>query len=272
MYIMNKLKKQIFEKEETTLKPHLNLLAFNGFSQLKKLFRGFTLLFLILMISFVATALSESSSNAAGIISNVKVMKTETNKIVCNNVRTRLNEKLIKEVYTYIKSIAPETKIRAELIVNLCEKYNMNISFVLAQGILESHLGTRGLATKTNSVWNVGSFDNGKIHYTYKDPNESIEPYLKLLKEKYLTSISVKGDTTCKKIKNLIQDRGFVNSEGYRYATSVIYENSLRNIMVKINMESSIDLYQGISNLSDEDILGFSLTKTLIDSIYLAHL
>ena len=270
---MNQLKKQISEKEETTSKPPTNLLAFNGFSQLRKLLKGLVLLTLILTVSFIATALVELSSSASGnAYGKEKLISEQNESAYISSVRAHSEIKLIQEVDIYMKSIAPTTKLKADILVPLCEKYHMNVSFVLAQAILESHLGTRGLATKTNSVWNVGSFDNGKIHYTYKGVNESIEPYLKLLREKYLTCVSVKGDTICREIKNLIQDRGFVNSEGYRYATSAIYESSLRNMMIKINMESNIDLYQGISDLSNKDILGFFVPNTPVDSVFTAKL
>ena len=254
---MNQSKKQISEKEETTSKPPTNLLAFNGFSQLKKLLRGLILLSLILIVNLVATVLLETPSKAMGRDKDEETISLNTEATYINNVRNVSNEKLVKEVDIYMKYIAPTTKLKASVLVPLCKKYNMDIIFVLAQGILESHLGTKGIAVQTNSVWNVGTFDSGIIHYTYKDPNESIEPYLKLLRSKYLIKIPHQGDTISRDLKNLIQDRGFINSEGKRYATSHIYENSLRNMMIKVNMESSISLYQGISDLPDAEILSF---------------
>ncbi|MFA5152817.1 MAG: glucosaminidase domain-containing protein [Clostridia bacterium] len=249
---MNQLKKQIL-KEETTSMPESNLLAFNGFKKIKKFLKGCIALLVILILSLVATTISETSIRA----SSDKTLNNEL--LYINSVRVRSTQKLISEVDIYMKQVAPTTKLNANTLVELCNKYDMNIVFVLAQGILESHLGTKGKALTTNSVWNVGSYDNGIIHYTYKNPNESIEPYLKLIKERYLTKVSEKGDTISKEIKNLIQDRGFVNSEGYRYASSNIYENSLRNMIIKISMESSINLYQAIIGLPDNEIVAYFL-------------
>ena len=267
---MNQLKKQISQKEATTSKPLKNLLTFNGFTQLKKLLKGLVSLALIFIVSFFITALFENSSKAA-MGNNDKEDKLKSELSYANNIKINSSEKLIKEVDTYMKSIAPNTKLDAKILVNLCDKYHMSLIFVLAQGIMESHLGTRGKAVMTNSVWNVGSFDDGKIYYSYKNVNESIEPYLKLLRNNYLIRISQQGDTIYKDIKNLIQDRGFVNSEGKRFATSAVYENSLRTMILKINMESSINLYQGIMDMPDKDLISlFSPIER--DSVYLAKL
>jgi flagellum-specific peptidoglycan hydrolase FlgJ len=267
---MNQLKKQISQKEATTSKPLKNLLAFNGFTSLKKLLKGFLLLSLILIASLVVSALIEIPTHASSSPENVSAV---AQGMMIDNVRKVSTERLIKEVDIYIKSIAPTTKLKAEVIVDQCERYNIDIIFVIAQGILESHLGTKGMAITTNSVWNVGTYDDGKIHYSYKDPNESLEPYLKLIKKVYLVRVSQSGDTIHRGLQNLIQDRGFVNIEGKRYATSTSYENMLRNMIIKVSMESSINLYQGIANLSNTDIISFfSIGSQAKDSLNLAKL
>ena len=74
-------------------------------------------------------------------------------------------------------------------LANKLTKYNIDIKFVLAQGEVESHFGTKGMASKTNSVWNVGAFDGYDLKHIrtkYNNPNQSIEPYLILLNKKYL--------------------------------------------------------------------------------------
>ena len=164
-------------------------------------------------------------------------------------VRQRLHEDLVTEVKNYINFIAPTSKIDAELLVTLCQKYNMNITFVLAQGALESHFGTLGKAITTHSTFNVGAWDNGQVLNRYKNDNESIEPYLQLLRDEYL------GDK--KQISDLVKDGGFKNLKGKRYATSWRYESSLRTMMVHVNMNSSVSMYQDVMNLSDEQILTY---------------
>lgn len=266
--IMKQLKKQISKKEETTSKPPTNLLTFN--SLIKKLTKGLLALALLAIVSLLTTALLEIPS---------KAMDTNTNTIALENslyiskVRNYSEERLIQEVDSYMKSIVPTEKLNATLLVQLCSKYEIDITLVIAQAILESHIGTKGMAVQTNSVWNVGTYDNGIIHYTYKDPNESIEPYLKLIKERYLIKITVKGDTLQRDVRSLIADRGYVNYEGKRYATSPTYENLLRYWLIRVQMDSKIKLYQDIKTLPDEDILGFFISHgEQADSLLMANL
>lgn len=130
------------------------------------------------------------------------------------------------------------------------------IRYRLAQGILESHLGTKGIAKTTNSVWN-GTYDDGQILYTYGTPNESIEPYLALLKDKYLMKITSNGDTIQTGLHTLLDDRGYKNMHGNRFATARGYENALRKIIIKIDLETSISMHQSIANLKKEEILAY---------------
>lgn len=125
---------------------------------------------------------------------------------------------LVNEVQNYITTIAPSSNLRGYAIVEECEKYNIDICFVLAQGEIESHFGTKGIAAKINSVFNVGIYDGLSIQeigekYKCDYPNESIEPYLKLLNERYL-------------INKTEQDlmKKFVDKDGKRYASNPNYE------------------------------------------------
>ena len=170
------------------------------------------------------------------------------------SVRNRSQIELIKEVDDFIKTQFPKSKLSAKNLVEKCLKYNMDITFVLSQGIIESHLGTEGIAKKTNSVWNVGTYDNGKVLYTYNHPDESVEPYLILLKDMYLIKI-IKKDTIKRDINSLITDNGFYNINGHRFAVFKNYENSIRIVMVCINNKTTISAYQKIIELNDSIIL-----------------
>jgi len=125
---------------------------------------------------------------------------------------------LINEVQNYITQIAPTSNLRGYAVVEECEKYNIDICFVLAQGEIESHFGTKGIASKLNSVFNVGMYD-GKTSeeidnkYKFEYPNESIEPYLKLLTTRYLVN---------KTEEDLLKK--FVDIDGKRYASNPNYE------------------------------------------------
>lgn len=170
-------------------------------------------------------------------------------------IRDRAFDDLNKEVQQFINRIAPETKLTTPYLINQCLNFDVDIVFVLSQGVIESHLGTKGKAKETNSVWNVGTFDNGVILYTYESQDESITPYLELLKSKYLVNVTEDGDTIYKDLTHLLQDDGYVNNKGKRFAKAPNYENALRKMMVKINAETNISFYQSIMKMSDQDIL-----------------
>ena len=132
-------------------------------------------------------------------------------------------EDLIEEVDKYIKKIAPKSQVTSSYMVDLCMKYNVDIRLVLAQGHVESHFATRGTARKTNSIFNVGAYDGDsadtqkKKGFSFKTPDDSIEPYLKLLTTKYL----VDGKSELDMLEC------FENYLGQRYASSKRYEKML---------------------------------------------
>jgi len=177
--------------------------------------------------------------------------------VYVETVRNKMETNLIAEVNAYIQRLAPEAQLSPELLVEKCVEYETDIVFVLAQALLESHFGTRGKATTTNSVWNVGTYDNGRVLYRYRTPDESLEPYLKLLNEKYLINITPQGDTIFKDLKHLVSDKGYVNYAGNRFASARGYENALRKLMITIDMETSIKFYHELLILPTEKLLSY---------------
>lgn len=136
----------------------------------------------------------------------------------------------------YIDSVAPNSGLRALVLTEACEKYGISIVFVLAQGEIESHFGTRGLAFRTNSVWNVGAYDGHSIdelQYLYNNPNDSVIPYLDLLANNYLLN---------KSIEDLLES--FVDLNGNRYASDKYYEVKLKDKIKYISDKYQIDELQ----------------------------
>lgn len=145
-------------------------------------------------------------------------------------------EELVAEVENYILSVAPNSSLNAITLVEKCDEYNVDIIFVLAQAQKESHFGTKGLAVKTNSVFNVFAFDNyteadmKALGKTYIHPDFSIEPYLKLLTTKYF----VNGKTEMDMFDQ------FVDKNGMRYASYEGYERDMRILYSKIDSTTSL--------------------------------
>ena len=153
---------------------------------------------------------------------------------------------LVNEVQNYITTIAPSSNLRGYAIVEECEKYNIDICFVLAQGEIESHFGTKGVAAKTNMVWNVKAFDDKSAEDIIKDgdgctyPNESIELYLKTLLKTYLVN---------KTEQDLMKK--FVDINGSRYASNPNYENMISDKYKYITENTKIiELHNQVRNFA----------------------
>lgn len=142
---------------------------------------------------------------------------------------------VIDEIDRYIKQVAPNSALNAIALFNLCEEYGVDIKFALAQGHIESHFGTKGMARKTNSVFNVFAFDGQEYHKIsrkgkYDHPDYSIEPYLKLLKNNYMVE----------KTEYDLMNK-FVNIDGKRYASDPLYENKLSSKFEYISNNTRLD-------------------------------
>lgn len=145
---------------------------------------------------------------------------------------------LVTEIQNYIDQIAPTSNLRAYAIVEECEKYQVDIKFVLAQGEIESHFGTKGLGSKLNNVFNVGVFDGFKFEqinnkYKFDHPNQSIEPYIKLLINRYLVD---------KLEMDLMEN--YVDVDGNRYASNPDYESIFKAKYNYISNNTNIDSLQ----------------------------
>jgi flagellum-specific peptidoglycan hydrolase FlgJ len=117
----------------------------------------------------------------------------------------------------------PKTiQLSAEHIVNMCDKYNFPLPLLLAQAHLESHFGTTSRARRTNSVFSVGSYDDGRNIYKPSTQNESVENYIKTIQNYYLCD---------KSVDDLLKNGGFVNHLGKRYASDKNYELKIRQTM-----------------------------------------
>jgi hypothetical protein len=142
------------------------------------------------------------------------------------------------EVDNYISSVAPKANIDPYLMIDLCAEYDVDIRFVMAQGQIESHFATKGTAARTLSVFNVGAYDGHSASrqcrngFGFSDPNESIEPYLKLITNEYM----VNGKTESDLMNN------YVNGLGMRYASNPKYESMLRSVYKRISNTASFSI------------------------------
>lgn len=186
------------------------------------------LLILIILLLFTAYKIGRYNYKSTHYSYNIKLDV----ELEYWNVKSQL----VDEIEEYIESKAPYNNLSALLLLNCCEEFDIDVRLPLAQGQLESHYGTKGLAQKTNSVWNMGAFDGKNIDkilgiYKYAHPNQSIRPYLKNLKENYLSNKKTEEDL----LKN------FVNLDGKRYASYDKYEQELQLTWNNINTVTKLD-------------------------------
>lgn len=178
---------------------------------------------------------------------------TITHNKLCNNTgmsdysyqiyrsRTELamegvKDNIVTEIDNYIDSVASDSGLNGIRLFELCDKYGVDVRFAMAQAEAESHFGTKGVAAKTNMVWNVKAYDNRTAEDMIKKgdakthPDMSIEPYLILLTNEYLVNGKTEHDMFDK----------FVDSNGKRYASNPNYETMVLNIYNRINESTKL--------------------------------
>lgn len=178
---------------------------------------------------------------------------TITHNKLCNNTgmsdysyqiyrsRTELamegvKDNIVTEIDNYIDSVASDSGLNGIRLFELCDKYGVDVRFAMAQAEAESHFGTKGVAAKTNMVWNVKAYDNRTADDMIKKgdakthPDMSIEPYLILLTNEYLVNGKTEHDMFDK----------FVDSNGKRYASNPNYETMVLNIYNRINESTKL--------------------------------
>ena len=133
---------------------------------------------------------------------------------------------LVDAIDSYIREIAPSSVMNGITFVNKCDEHNMDLFFVIAQAQVESSFASKGLGQKMNSAFNVKAYDGkGSKHMDkYHHPDESIEPYMVLVKKYYMGDSNTEMDLM----------NNYVNFEGKRYATNPDYESMMLSTYKKL--------------------------------------
>ena len=153
-------------------------------------------------------------------------------------------DSLTNELISEVKYIIPNnSNVLADSIVNICLRYDFDIALCCAQAHVESHYGTKGRARRTRSIFGVGAYDNGRNVYNYKNVNESIEPYIKLVSKYYLSD---------KTVDELLDN--YVNINGKRYASNKNYEKLVKNYRDKILLNTNVfNIQSEIAKIKSEN-------------------
>ena len=135
----------------------------------------------------------------------------------------------VKEYMAYAAknvNLNPENiKISPEKIVASCDETGFDLPLLMAQAHMESCFGLAPRAQKTNSVFSIGSYDNGKNASIYSTQDDSIAPYIKIVQNDYLRDRS---------IEDMLSPGNFTNKNNHRYASAKNYESNINSIRNRI--------------------------------------
>lgn len=169
-------------------------------------------------------------------IENIRGGENGYNTISLEKARTdSVFNKKVEAVKKYMAYAAenvnfnPENiKISPEKIVASCDETGFDLPLLMAQAHMESCFGLTPRAQKTNSVFSIGSYDNGKNASIYSTQDDSIAPYIKIVQNDYLRDRS---------IEDMLSPGNFTNKNNHRYASEKNYEsniNSIRNRIIRM--------------------------------------
>lgn len=186
-------------------------------------FAKFAIVALIMAFMLSTNAKPNEPSRTGQVTDTVTL--TETNDTL-HEMRVNACKEYMEWVFKNQGKSFSSAKLSPETIVSVCEEHSISIPFVMAVANMESCFGMTSRAKRTNSVFSVGLFDNGKNLKLYESQDESVEAFVKLIKEDYLC-----GEKT---VDDLLKAGCFVNKYGMRYAMSQNYERNICSIMRRI--------------------------------------
>lgn len=202
-------------------------------SKLKRTLQIVAICATVIVLAIATTAITHNKLYSSSGMNdyNYQIYRSRT-ELAMEGVR----DEIVSEIDNYIDSVAADSGLNGIKLFELCEKYGVDVRFAIAQGEAESHFGTKGMAAKTNIVWNVKTYDGDTLEDIkkrgahFKHPDESIEPYLLLLVNSYFVDGKTEEDMFI----------NFVNKDGNRYASNPKYESMVLNIYNRINNETKL--------------------------------
>lgn len=143
-------------------------------------------------------------------------------------------DELHSEVLDYVSKVSTKTtkqeqSLIATTIVSQALEHNIDICFILAQGTLETHLGTTGIGKSRKSIFGVGK--------TYESYDQCITRYVKLIHNHYLGSHRTVDDL----LNNYSTIKG-----GHRYSESDDYEMKLKSVYKRVIRTTNIKNLQDL--------------------------
>ena len=179
----------------------------------------------VFILSFILAILNPIVTGCSGRMT-MKVTNWQRQRVI----RMEIED----EVSRYLARFG--SPVPADTLMMVCLRDGLDITMTLAQGELESGLGTRGRSRWTGSIWGVGAWDGDHAHRSirYTSPGHAAEHYSSLIRKRYIAPGMTHTDLM----------RGFVDVNGKRYAADPDYERKLRNRYNYILTHTKIDSLQ----------------------------
>lgn len=170
---------------------------------------------------------TEVSSNSSYSQADLRLRnESEMRKIINSDIyqeKVDAVQAIIDNVYRLNNIPSSSQEVDPEAIVYYCEKHGFDLPLALAQAQQESHFGASPRAKRTKSMFSVGLYDDGRNVCTYDDMNQSIEPYIQLVKKNYLLN----GQRT---VDDILEPGQYYDYKGDRYAVGRNYEQRVKEI------------------------------------------
>lgn len=190
-------------------------------------------LFMMSMFFILMLGCSSQAKKSNHITRNIHVSTRKLTSNLTDTLKSKqshLDSLLFASTLDYISQTSKvnctNKRIIAREIINKALENNIDICFILAQGTIETNLGTTGIGRTRKSIFGV--------YKTYRSYSESIDDYIRLLKTKYL----VNGKTVHHLMNN------YVNKNGHRYAGNQRYEYMLKSKYKEILNNTSLHKLQ----------------------------
>ena len=152
------------------------------------------------------------------------VSLTENDSI--GQVLSQNDSLLFANVFDYISQVSKinstERNEIAKTIINIALENDIDICFILAQGTIETHLGTTGIGRTRKSIFGV--------YKTYPSYEACINDYARILKKWYITRGRNEHDLM----------KHYVTTGGARYAGNPNYETKLKKKYLEIKKNTNL--------------------------------
>ena len=133
---------------------------------------------------------------------------------------------LFANVFDYISQVSKRNSTErneiAKTIINIALENDIDICFILAQGTIETHIGTTGIGRTRKSIFGV--------YKTYPSYEACINDYARILKKCYLTRGRNEHDLM----------KHYVTTGGARYAGNPNYETELKKKYLEIKKNTNL--------------------------------